>query len=336
MSGTLFPGTCRTHKKSIKKQRSSHRSWTRWNRSSRTSSLLCQAPALRRWQGPSTRTSVQDPMTTRNLSRAPPQVPGIRSLVAGPPPPAQVPMLPRWPVEVPPGLVDLMGHKVRQVLVSRTHCRSCQELPQHLVCPGPANRSTLSKEEQVPCGLPIELQDLHDHEPLRQGLRIGAPLQDPPAICQELVDDLQVLVLPPCEGRILKVLEPAQGREPDLWRLVPRGCRSLRTSRSCWTRCLSMCRRRRLIPPRHTNCTCRWRSSRSCWRNTRHCNNCSRNCGRSSKCRNCSRSTRSSRSMMCPRLLIPPALLVLVQSMVVHGAQGSAGEQGATGPQCKL
>ena len=100
-----------------------------------------------------------------------------------------------------------------EVLIGRVEGPGGEELPKDLVGLGPAHHSRLGQEHEVHHGLPVQLQDPEDGHPLPEGLIIDLALDEVPIKCEGLVDEPQVLVLPVGPGRVLQVLQPAQGCE---------------------------------------------------------------------------------------------------------------------------
>jgi len=202
-------------------------------RSSPGSSLrLGQAPAFWWRQGLATITIPSAPGPCGHFSRTPLQAPLVRKLVAGPPPAPQVLVLSRGPVEVLPGLVDLVGDQVREAHARRVQGRATQELPPELAGTGSTHLPRLGQQEHAPSSLLDHLRDLEHKGPLLQGHIIDAALKDPPALCEEVADGLQAPVLEVRECRAIQVLQPAQGGEPVRGRFVGR-----QSSRFC--RCAS-------------------------------------------------------------------------------------------------
>ena len=170
-----------------------------------------QVPALRRGQGPAVVSRLQAPRNTRYLQGAP-LVP-IRDLVATPAPPPEVLMVSRGPVEPATCPVDLRGHLVREVLIARIQGPLAQEVPQDLIGHGTAHEARVRQEHHVDLRFPVELEDPEDEVPQAEGLIVALGLEDPPVVREALLDEAQVVPLEVLEGRVLRVLQPPQGRE---------------------------------------------------------------------------------------------------------------------------
>ena len=76
----------------------------------------------------------------------------------------------------------------------------------------------MSQDEQVSLALPVQLQDLADLPPKLLGLEAHAVHEDIPIGGEVLVQELEVVVLPPGPCRIFQVLQPSKGREIVSWR----------------------------------------------------------------------------------------------------------------------
>ena len=122
------------------------------------------------------------------------------------------------PVHVLPGPVDLIGDLVAEVPVGPLQGPIGHEVPEDLVGIGPSHRTTLSQDEQVQLALLVQLQDLEDLPPKLQGLEVHPEHEGRPIGGEVLVQELQVVVLPPGPCRIPQVLQPSKGPEFVSWR----------------------------------------------------------------------------------------------------------------------
>ena len=78
----------------------------------------------------------------------------------------------------------------------------------------------MSQAQQVQLGLLVKLQDLEDLPPKLLGLMVHPKHQLLPIVGEHLVQELEVVALPPFPTRITKVLEPAKCSELVLRRFV--------------------------------------------------------------------------------------------------------------------
>ena len=141
----------------------------------------------------------------------------------------------RRPVELLPGPQDHLGHLGAEVPVLGLEGPVGQQGPHDLVGLAATSQARVHQEHEVPPRLAIQLQDLEDLVPLRQGLKINTTLDDPPVPGQAGVQELQVHVLVPVEVDVHDELHPPQGRQvlchvDRRWRA---SWRARRASRSC-------------------------------------------------------------------------------------------------------
>ena len=127
-------------------------------------------------------------------------------------------MSPGRPVHVLPGPVDLIGDLVDEVPVGPLQGPIGHDVPEDLVGIGPSHRTRLSQDEQVQLALLVQLQDLEDLPPKLHGLEVHAEHEARPIGGEVLVQELEVVVLPPGSCRIFQVLQPSKGREFVSWR----------------------------------------------------------------------------------------------------------------------
>ena len=151
--------------------------------------------------------------------------------VALPGPTGKVSMFPWRSIKYLPVFVNLMGHQVRKVPVLPVCSLHIQGLEEDLVSKGPANITTLCKQEQVPPCFVVELQDPCSLDPQVSCLFINTCLQQGPLICQEPIHDLQVLPFKVLKIRYFKVLHPPQGGKDLCWRHIVLRVRFFRFSR---------------------------------------------------------------------------------------------------------
>jgi len=192
--------------------------------------------------------------------------------IGAPPPPLEVLVVLRRPVEVPPGPPNQARNLVREVLVLRLEGPVGEDLPEDLVGLAAPDLSGVAEEHEVHLCLPVELEDHEDSLPLQEGLLVHPSLEEHPPNCEALPDEPEVLELVEGEVAVVDELEVPEGGVL----LARRGAsrRPLSTSRV-------LRRRWPLAPPVHTRSSkgaCSGRTARC--RRCRHCDRSRDNAGR--------------------------------------------------------